>query len=116
MWGGITCLIFMAITQLEVVKQMPYLLSNLMALMTCFPMAMGLLALGKVYSNVFENRMLSVVGAISYEVYLVHAFTLRVITPSIWSIMILAVITVIMAWLTFRCSSMVKRKNDLQLR
>lgn len=109
--GGITCIIFMAITQLDVVKQMSYLLSNIMSLMTCFPMAIGLLAFGKIYSCVFRNRMLSTIGMISYEIYLVHAFTLRIIAPSMLSIINFATITVLFAWLTYKCLSMIKRKN-----
>ena len=108
---GITCLVFMAITQLDAVKQMPYLLLNLMAILTCFPMAVGLLVLGKVYSNVSENGILSTVGTISYEIYLIHAFTLRIIAPSMMSIIKFAIVTVLIAWLTYRCWSVIIGKN-----
>lgn len=71
--GGTLCLLFMAITQLRIVKELPYLLSNMMAIFTCLPMAFGILAFGKAFSMLFENKMLLMVGEISYEIYLVHA-------------------------------------------
>ena len=91
--GSITCLLFMAITQLDVIKQMPYLISNAMALLTCLPMAIGMLVLGKAFSIIFENKMLITVGTISYEVYLVHAFTLTIVSSLIINIFAFLVIT-----------------------
>ena len=35
MGGGTVCLLFMALTQLNMVKELPYLVSNAMALLTC---------------------------------------------------------------------------------
>ena len=97
--GGIICLLSMAVTQLEAVKQLPYLLSNLMALLTCFPMAIGLLALGKSYGEVFQNRMLMAIGAISYEIYLVHVFTLPMINSNILNIISFVFLTVAEAFI-----------------
>lgn len=77
------CLLFMAITQLHIVKELPYLASNTMAILTCLPMAIGILAFGKIFSKLFENKLLLMVGEISYEIYLVHAFTLNLVRPSI---------------------------------
>lgn len=96
--GGTTCLLFMAITQLHTVKELPYLASNVMALLTCLPMAIGILAIGKTFRGLFENRMLMVTGAISYEIYLVHAFTLRMIRPSIVIVFVFVVITYTLAY------------------
>lgn len=95
--GGITCLLFMAITQLDTVKEMPYLVSNAMALLTCLPMAVGILVFGKFFSGLFENRMLTTIGSISYEIYLVHAFTLNLIKPAMINILIFIVITSVLA-------------------
>lgn len=87
----------MAITQLHTVKEMPYLVSNAMALLTCLPMAVGILVFGKAFSGLFENRMLTAVGTISYEIYLVHAFTLNLIKPAMLNILLFIVITYILA-------------------
>ena len=91
------CLLFMAVTQLNVVKNLPYLVSNAMALLTCLPMAIGIMVFGKSFSGLFENKMLATIGMISYEIYLVHAFTLGMIKPSVVSVIAFVVVTVTLA-------------------
>ena len=109
--GGATlCLLFMAITQLHIVKELPYLVSNTMAILTCLPMALGILAFGKAFSGFFENKMLLMVGEISYEIYLVHAFTLDLVRPSLTNILIFIVVTYILAYILHM--GMRKVKND----
>lgn len=90
----------MAITQLNVVKSLPYIVSNAMALLTCLPIAIGIMAFGKSFGGLFENKMLATTGMISYEIYLVHAFTLGMIKPSVLSIIAFVVITTILAYVT----------------
>ena len=102
--------IFMAITQLHIVKEMPYLASNILSLLTCLPMAVGILAFGKAFCQLFENKMLMSVGTISYEIYLVHAFVLNHIKPSVINILILIVITYVLAYILQ--IAMRKIKND----
>ncbi len=104
------CLLFMAITQLNVVKNLPYLVSNAMALLTCLPMAIGIMVFGKSFSELFENKMLAMTGMISYEIYLVHAFTLGIIKQSIISVFIFAVVTYVLAYILH--IGMRKVKND----
>lgn len=95
------CLLFMAITQLNVVKNLPYLVSNAMALLTCLPMAIGIMVFGKSFSGLFENKMLATTGMISYEIYLVHAFTLGMIKPSVASVIAFVVVTFTLAHATY---------------
>lgn len=97
-WGGTMCFLFMAITQLQIIKKLPYLLSNTMALFTCFPLALGILILGKNYSEILENKILVSVGMLSYEIYLVHAFTLNLIDASLISIFIFLIATYAIAY------------------
>lgn len=99
--GGTVCLLFMAITQLNVVKSLPYLVSNAMALLTCLPMAVGIMVFGKSFSGIFENKVLAATGTISYEIYLVHAFTLGMIKPSVVSVIAFVVFTVTLAYATY---------------
>lgn len=108
--GGTVCLLFMAITQLNVVKSLPYIVSNAMALLTCLPIAIGIMTFGKSFSELFENKMLAVTGMISYEIYLVHAFTLGMIKQSIISVFIFAVVTYVLAYILH--IGMRKVKND----
>lgn len=86
------------------------MLSNMMAIFTCLPMALGILAFGKAFSKLFENKMLLVVGKISYEIYLVHAFTLDLVRPSLTNILIFIVVTYILAYIL--PVGMRKVKND----
>lgn len=97
--GGTVCLLFMTVTQLNMVKNLPYLVSNAMALLTCLPMAIGIMVFGKSFSGLFENKMLAVTGKISYEIYLVHAFTLGIVKPSIISVFVFVVVTYIFAYI-----------------
>ena len=46
-------------------------------MMTAQLMAIGILTFGKAFSKLFENKMLLMVGTVSYEIYLVHAFISR---------------------------------------
>lgn len=99
--GGTMCLLFMAITQVNVVKSLPYIVSNAMALLTCLPIAIGIMAFEKSFSGIFENKMLAVTGMISYEIYLVHTFTLGMIQPSVVSVIAFLVVTVTLAYATY---------------
>lgn len=102
------CLLFMAITQLNVVKSLPYIVSNAMALLTCLPIAIGIMAFGKSFGGLFENKMLATIGMISYELYLVHAFTLGMIKPSVISVIAFVVVTVTLACIVYRIIEKVK--------
>lgn len=84
--------------------------SNTMAILTCLPMAIGVLVFGKSFGRLFENKMLLMVGTVSYEIYLVHAFTLGMIKQSIISVFIFAVVTYVLAYILH--IGMRKIKND----
>lgn len=73
------CLVFMVITQLRIVKELPYLAQNMMDLWTCLPVPVGIIAFGKGFGRLFENRSLLFMGTISYEIYLIHTFTLNLL-------------------------------------
>ena len=85
----------------DAVKNLPYIVSNVMALLTCLPMAIGIMVFGKSFSGLFENKMLATTGMISYEIYLVHAFTLGMIKPSVVSVIAFVVVTVTLAYATY---------------
>lgn len=91
--GGIVCALFMAITQLNGVKNSPYLVSNTLSLLTCLPMAIGIVICGKTFIRIFENKMLVATGVISYEIYLVHAFTLDFVANDLIRILVFLFIT-----------------------
>ena len=82
MGGLIIGLVFMAITQLRVIKESTFLIQNLLSLPTVFPMAISAIAITKRRNWLLNNRVLTVMGLISFEVYLVHIFTLSILQPS----------------------------------
>ena len=63
-------------------------------------MALGILAFGKAFSKLFENKMLLMVGTVSYEIYLVHEFTLNLVEPLIVAVLSFVVITGTLAYMT----------------
>lgn len=81
-----------------------------MALLTCWPRAIGILVFGKSFSKLFENNLLAVTGRFSYEIYLVHAFSLGMIKPSIINVYIFVVVTYVVAYILH--IGMRKIKND----
>lgn len=97
--GGGLCIVFMALTQLPLVKALPYLVSNAMSLFTCFPMAIAIIMLGKVFGRLFENHMLVITGMISYEIYLIQSFTLGIIRMSIVSVLVFILVTYVLAYI-----------------
>lgn len=87
----------MAITQAGAVKTMPYLLSNLFSLGTCFIYALVVLVVGAYEQTLFQSKFLSMVGMVSYEIYLVHSFTLSIIDYTAKSVFLFLVVTTILA-------------------
>lgn len=64
-------------------------------------MAIGIMIFGKSFGGLFENKMLTVTGMISYEIYLVHVFTLGMIKPSVVSVIAFVVVTLTLAYATY---------------
>lgn len=95
--GGITGIAFMGITQDGAIKAMPYIVSNLLSLLTCFPLAVVVIVAASWFTVLLRNRFLKWIGSISYEVYLVHAFTLRLIETNAISIIYFLIITIAFA-------------------
>lgn len=83
----------MAITQLSAVKSLLYILSNVMALFTVLPLAIAIICLVNIFMGLLDNRMLIGIGMISYEIYLVHAFTLGIVKESVLRILVFIVST-----------------------
>ena len=65
---------------------------------------------GKQYRIFFENKMLKIIGTLSYEIYLVHAFTLNIIKPGVLPIGKFIIITLVVAGILHIIIE--ERKND----
>ena len=95
--GGIGILL-MAVTQLKAVKELPYLIQNLLSLCTVLPLAVAFISLTYRWRRLTDNRVLKVLGLISYEIYLVHIFTLDLLRGTLYSALIFTGTTLISAW------------------
>ena len=98
--GLFTCgLLFMGITQLSFIKKLNYLTQNILSLFTIFPITIAILAILFYNNRVIDNKFLNVLGKYSYEIYLVHSFTLKLITTDQISLVLFLIITIIATYL-----------------
>ena len=113
--GGIVGCIFIGITQLPVIKNAPFIASNILSLFTVLPLSIVVICLAVVLTTALNNRFLVVAGTLSYELYLVHAFTLELVRNSAASIVAFVAVTVVLAYtlhLVMRKEGMVKVKYE----
>ncbi len=100
-------LLFMGITQFSVVKELPYLFQNVLSLLTVFPLAIAVLSLTKRHSWILNNWVFKQVGLVSFEIYLIHAFAMEILQPSLASFVSFLSVTILGVWLLH----MVRRKG-----
>ena len=94
-FGGMIGLLFMGITQLPSVKAMPFIIQNALSLFTMFPMANAALTITKCHLRMLNNWVLEQIGLVSFEIYLVHAFTMETIHESLSSLVFFLGITTV---------------------
>ena len=87
----------MAITQLSVVKALPYFVSNVMALFTVLPLAIAFIAFVGKAKVLLNNKFLLGAGTVSYEIYLVHAFSLNLVKGSLVRVSVFVAVTAVLA-------------------
>lgn len=77
---GVVC---MGITQLPPVKALPHIISNIASLATVLPLALAVMVTAKFIPRLFNNNFFKYCGVVSYEVFLIHSYTLPMIKPAI---------------------------------
>ena len=97
--GGFIGLLFMRITQLKVVKMAPFLIQNCLSLFTLFPLALAVLTVTNRRKWLLNNSVLKWTGEISFELYLVHMFTLQMLNNAPLSLFVFIAVTIAGAWL-----------------
>ena len=98
-FGSIIGLLFMGITQLPAVKEMPFIFQNLLSLFTVFPLAIAVLTITKRHLWLVNNWVLEQIGLVSFEIYLVHPFMMENLQMSITSLAAFLGVTAVCAWL-----------------
>jgi len=84
----------MAITQLSVVKALPYFVSNVMALFTVLPLAIAFIAFVGKAKVLLNNKFLLGAGTVSYEI---HAFSLNLVKGSLVRVSVFVAVTAVLA-------------------
>lgn len=77
---GIVC---MGITQLPQIKALPHIISNIISLATVLPLALAVMVTAKFIPELFNNNCFMYCGVVSYEIFLIHSYTLPLIKPAI---------------------------------
>lgn len=110
--GGVG-VFFMGVTQLHVVKALPYMISNFLSLFTCFPAAISVICIVTQYEKLLKNKFLYWVGIISYELFLIQYYTLRILENDWKSQLCFTVILVGGAIVLHNCKDkiIIKRKR-----
>lgn len=98
-WGSIIGLLFMGITQFPAVKELPYIIQNLLSLLTVFPLAIAVLTVTKRHLWLVNNWVMNQIGLVSFEIYLVHAFTMKNLQMSTPSFAAFLGVTTVGVWL-----------------
>lgn len=72
-------IIMMGVTQIDVVKNLNFLEYNILSLLTVFPIAVGVLSITHKYKVLFQSKILFFISNISYEIYLVHQYSINIL-------------------------------------
>lgn len=70
-----------ALTQLHFLKTAPYIVLNTVSLFTVLPLTLFVLWLSVRYTVLFNSKFLTLIGDISYELYLIQAFSRNIVEP-----------------------------------
>ena len=97
--GGLTGILFMGITQLGTIKAASFLIQNFLSLFTLFPLALAVMSVTIRHSGFLNNMTLKLTGTISFELYLVHMFTLQVLSDAVLPLAMFTLLTAAGAWL-----------------
>lgn len=87
------------ISQKEIVLALPYLLSNIISLLTVMPLSVSLIKLSCLMSRIFNNYLFYFLGTVSYEIYLIQYFSRNIVNSSPYSLYFCFLITIILGWI-----------------
>ena len=79
----------LATKQIDVVRNLPWLLSNINQLLIKLPLAIGLCLTVFQFQALFKNNMFKYIGKLSFPLYLIHAYTIDILeNPTFLNILI----------------------------
>ena len=88
-----------ALSQLSVIKNAPVPVGNALSLLTVFPLALFILWLSVKLPKTFDSALLSWLGEISYEAFLLQHFLFRMIRRGVpWTLYAALSVVCLLAW------------------
>lgn len=113
LFGGIIlATLFMYITQLPCIKSLPFLIQNFFSLPTVFVYALVVLLFSDIFRLILENAFLKYMGIISYEVFLIHAYTVRILDVGTYAkVVLMFVLTVVLAGIMNKISREIEQRR-----
>lgn len=96
---GIIGVLFLGLTNLQIVKILPIFITNMLSLLTTAPLAFFAISLTVQCKKIFSNTVLMFAGSISYELFLVHNYSSVMIESKLLTLIIFSFVTVFLSWL-----------------
>lgn len=103
-------LALMVITNTDFVKSYPVLIGNVLSLGTVVPLAFSIISASVLWKRLFANSFFVFVGAISYEIFLVHSYTLRLSNRELYFVPVFIVFVLGLSWVLNKSWKMIKKK------
>ena len=88
----------MGVTNTSIVKGLPIIVGNVLSLGTVIPLAFAIISCSCMIKVLFKNKVLEFTGMISYEVFLVHTYSLQLASSWIILIPIFVILVVCISW------------------
>ena len=87
-------LVFLVTKQIDFVRNLPWLLSNINQLLIKLPLAIGICLTTYQFQVLFRNNMFKYLGKLSFSLYLIHAYTINIlVNPTLLNILIFFTVT-----------------------
>lgn len=91
----------MYLTNTNVVKSLPVIVSNTLSLGTTVPLAYAIISFSNIYKRMFQNWNLYFVGIISYELFLVHSYSLNLVNRQLFLVPVFVIIVLGLSWFVY---------------
>lgn len=88
----------MGVTNTRIIKELPIIVGNVLSLGTVIPLAFAIISCSCMIEVLFKNRVLEFAGTISYEVFLVHTYSLQLASSRIVLIPVFVILVVSVSW------------------
>lgn len=95
-------IIFLAIKQLDYVRNLDYIFMNLIQLFIKLPIALSIFLIVFQFKKMFNSRLFLVAGNLAFELYLIHGYMIFVLDESSYMNIILFLISTIILTYAFR--------------